>query len=81
MAAALHFDLSVHNFGIQEHMGHTRETDLVFPHAYPSATARCIPATGQVWAWISTKRWRRRTLTSAPICLSRSSRTEPFHSW
>jgi mannonate dehydratase len=34
MAAALHFDLSVHNFGIQEHMGHTRETDQMFPHAY-----------------------------------------------
>lgn len=34
MAAALHFDLSVHNFGIQEHMPHTPETDLVFPHRY-----------------------------------------------
>jgi mannonate dehydratase len=34
MAAALHFDLSVHNFGIQEYMRHTDETDLVFPHAY-----------------------------------------------
>ena len=34
MAAALHFDLSVHNFGIQEYMPHTPETDLVFPHAY-----------------------------------------------
>jgi mannonate dehydratase len=34
MAAALHFDLSVHNFGIQEHMPHTEETDRVFPHAY-----------------------------------------------
>jgi mannonate dehydratase len=34
MAAALHFDLSVHNFGIQEHMPHTAETDAVFPHAY-----------------------------------------------
>jgi mannonate dehydratase len=34
MAAALHFDLSVHNFGIQEHMPHTVETDAVFPHAY-----------------------------------------------
>jgi mannonate dehydratase len=33
-AAALHFDLSVHNFGIQEHMPHTAETDTVFPHAY-----------------------------------------------
>ena len=34
MAAALHFDLSVHNFGIQEYMPHTPETDRVFPHSY-----------------------------------------------
>jgi mannonate dehydratase len=34
MAAALHFDLSVHNFGIQEYMRHTPETDRVFPHQY-----------------------------------------------
>lgn len=34
MAAALHFDLSVHNFGIQEYMRHSPETDKVFPHAY-----------------------------------------------
>jgi mannonate dehydratase len=34
MAAALHFDLSVHNFGIQEYMRHTEETDRVFPHQY-----------------------------------------------
>jgi mannonate dehydratase len=34
MGAALHFDLSVHNFGIQEYMPHTPETDRVFPHAY-----------------------------------------------
>jgi len=34
MAAALHFDLSVHNFGIQEYMRHSAETDKVFPHAY-----------------------------------------------
>jgi mannonate dehydratase len=34
MAAALHFDLSVHNFGVQEYMRHTDETDKVFPHAY-----------------------------------------------
>jgi mannonate dehydratase len=34
MAAALHFDLSVHNFGIQEWMRHTAETDRVFPHSY-----------------------------------------------
>ena len=37
MAAALHFDLSVHNFGIQEYMPHTPETDRVFPHTYTFA--------------------------------------------
>ena len=34
MGAALHFDLWVPNFGIQEHMPHSVETDAVFPHAY-----------------------------------------------
>ena len=34
LGAALQFDLWVPNFGIQEYMWHTEETDLVFPHAY-----------------------------------------------
>jgi mannonate dehydratase len=34
MAAALHFDISIPNFGIQEYMRHTKETDEVFPHGY-----------------------------------------------
>jgi mannonate dehydratase len=34
MAAALHFDIAINNFGIQEYMVHTRGTDAVFPHAY-----------------------------------------------
>lgn len=34
MGAALHFDISVPNFGIQEHMPHAALTDEVFPHAY-----------------------------------------------
>ena len=34
MASALHFDLSVNNFGIQEYMPHVEETDEVFPHEY-----------------------------------------------
>jgi mannonate dehydratase len=34
MAAALHFDISVNNFGVQEHMRHTPQTDEVFPHSY-----------------------------------------------
>src|SRR5579872_1628529 len=34
MGAALHFDTWVPNFGIQEYMRHTPQTDEVFPHAY-----------------------------------------------
>ncbi|MYH68901.1 MAG: D-galactonate dehydratase family protein [Gammaproteobacteria bacterium] len=34
MGAALHFDTWVPNFGIQEYMRHSRETNEVFPHAY-----------------------------------------------
>ena len=34
MAAALHFDLWVPNFGVQEYMRHSDETDAVFPHGY-----------------------------------------------
>ncbi len=34
LAAALHFDTAVHNFGIQEHMRHNELTDAVFPHQY-----------------------------------------------
>ncbi len=34
MGAALHFDLWVPNFGVQEYMLHSEKTDEVFPHAY-----------------------------------------------
>jgi mannonate dehydratase len=37
MAAALHFDVSIPNFGIQEYMRHTEATDEVFPHGYAFA--------------------------------------------
>jgi mannonate dehydratase len=43
LAAALHFDLSVHNFGIQEYMRHSEETDLVFPHHYTFADGMMHP--------------------------------------
>jgi mannonate dehydratase len=43
MAAALHFGLSIPNFGIQEHMPHTEETDRVFPHAYSFANGLMHP--------------------------------------
>ena len=43
MGAALHFGLWVPNFGIQEYMRHTPETDAVFPHAYAFADGYLHP--------------------------------------
>ncbi len=34
LAAALHVDIAIPNFGLQEYMPHTPETDAVFPHGY-----------------------------------------------
>ena len=46
MAAALHLDLAIHNFGIQEHMPHTDETDAVFPHSYSFRDGMMYPGNG-----------------------------------
>ncbi len=43
MGAALHFGLSVPNFGIQEYMRHSAETDAVFPHAYSFKDGFLLP--------------------------------------
>ena len=45
MGAALHFDTWVPNFGVQEYMRHTQETDAVFPHAYYFADGYLQPGT------------------------------------
>jgi len=44
MAAALHLDISIPNFGLQEYMSHTAETDAVFPHGYHFADGYLHPA-------------------------------------
>ncbi len=43
MGAALHFDAWVPNFGIQEYMRHSPETDAVFPHDYRFERGDLIP--------------------------------------
>ncbi|MCO1658619.1 D-mannonate dehydratase ManD [Pseudonocardia humida] len=43
MAASLQLGISVPNFGLQEHMPHTAETDAVFPHAYHYADGYLHP--------------------------------------
>jgi mannonate dehydratase len=42
-AAAIHLDLAVHNFGIQEYSGHTDLTNEVFRHAYTFADGHLHP--------------------------------------
>ena len=44
LAAALHLDLSIPNFGLQEYMPHTAETDAVFPHTYRFADGYLHPS-------------------------------------
>ncbi|GAA3548774.1 D-galactonate dehydratase family protein [Nonomuraea rosea] len=44
MSAALHLDLAVPNFGIQEYMRHTEATDEVFPHGYRFADGYLHPS-------------------------------------
>lgn len=44
MSAALHLDLAVPNFGLQEYMPHTPETDAVFPHGYHFADGYLHPS-------------------------------------
>ena len=44
MAAALHLDISIPNFGLQEYMRHTEETDAVFPHGYRFADGCLLPS-------------------------------------
>ena len=50
MAAALHFDLNVHNFGIQEHMGHTPETDPCLARIWVQGQ-RMLPGDWPASAW------------------------------
>ena len=44
LSAALHLDLAIPNFGLQEYMPHTPETDQVFPHGYHFADGYLHPA-------------------------------------
>ena len=44
LAAALHLDVSIPNFGLQEYMPHTPETDAVFPHTYRFERGYLLPS-------------------------------------
>jgi mannonate dehydratase len=46
MAAALHLDIAINNFGIQEHMLHPAEAEETFPHAYVFRDGFMYPGDG-----------------------------------
>ena len=46
MAAALHLDIAINNFGIQEHMLHNTQTEETFPHAYFFRDGSMYPGDG-----------------------------------
>jgi mannonate dehydratase len=42
-AASIQLGMSIPNFGLQEYMGHTRETNEVFPHSYRLVDGMFLP--------------------------------------
>jgi L-alanine-DL-glutamate epimerase-like enolase superfamily enzyme len=67
-AAALHFDLWVPNFGVQEYMGYSEQMLEVFPHSWRFDNGYMHRATNPGWASSLTKNWRRNTRTIRPTC-------------
>lgn len=43
MGASLHLGVAIPNFGVQEYMRHTPETDAVFPHSYQLKDGYLLP--------------------------------------
>jgi mannonate dehydratase len=43
MAASLHLDIAINNFGVQEHMLHPPQAEEVFPHAYVFREGAMVP--------------------------------------
>ena len=73
MAAALHFGMAVHNFGIQEHMPHNAETDAVFPHGYAFDDGYMYPGDAPGLGVEIDEKLAARIPTSARICRSTES--------
>lgn len=68
-AAALHFDISVSNFGIQERMPHTERTDEVFSNSYSFKDGLMYPGIHPDWALILMRKKRESIPMNAHICL------------
>ena len=68
LAAALHLDISIPNFGIQEYMRHSARPTRSSRTPTASRTATSIPARSPAWGSTSMRSWRRGTRTSVPTC-------------
>jgi len=81
LAAALHFGLAIHNFGIQEYMKHSVETDRVFPHAYRFENGAMHPGEAPgLGVDIDWDRHRRHPYTPAYLPVARRL-DGTLHSW
>ena len=81
MAAALHLDLAIHNFGIQEYMQHGAADRRGLPavlHLRPTAT--CTPASSPASAWNSTRRPPPVPVPARRTCRSTGS-DGTVHDW
>lgn len=70
MAAALHFDLWVPNFGVQEYMGYSEQMLEVFPHNWTFDNGYMHREKNRVLASNSMKSWRRNIPMNLLICQS-----------
>ena len=78
MAAALHFDLAVHNFGIQEYMRHTDETDRGVPARVQVRGRRPAPGRSARAGRRHRRGAGRRSIrTIPPTCRRRAGWTAP----
>ena len=81
LAAALHLGLAIHNFGIQEYMRHSEETDAVFPHAYRFALGAMHPGDAPGLG-VDIDRARHDRYPYAPAYLPVARRLDgTLHSW
>ena len=76
MAAALHLDLAIHNFGIQEYMRHGAATNEVFRQSFTFTDGYLHPG-DEPGLGVDLRRrgGRRATRTRRPTCRSTGSRT------
>ncbi len=75
MGAAVHFDSWVPNFGMQEYMRHSPETDEVFPHDYRFESGLMVTGDRPGHVSISTRSWPPNTRTNPNSFRSPVSKT------